>query len=1336
MLGVTLFFRKTAIIALIAVFSLSFPGSSLAAEDLAASTSSVDDENQGLNIQETQSDAVSAPTSTDDSSAQTTDNQANTDQPSKKQTNETAQTTDDSDAAPVETTVAQSENDEFVDLTEEPVTEKEQAGPTIEIDNDETPTEEADIDIETDNFEILIREQLPTQEVIDNPVIAETEEDTQEQTTQETNHETADNPNQINSAKQPQEQTRQEPQEISQEQIAQDRERAARDEEELIRQETELNRKEKDRKLRERLSTYIAPEPELPQAEGYDPSIVTEGTKDFSGIVRQSTPYTCGQAALATLFTQFGIPTTEGDILKLAPADKEKGVSLYALKQAAIALGQQTYLKKWTPEQLRQYVNDTGSPVLIHDIQENVGGHYSVARKFHQKDGQTIVTLLDTEAGNIELSWEDFVKMYNGYVLVIVDEDPSGQDIGIQTTDTDTSAAIEETVKEGVKENTEESSVNSEEIATERSTEKSEEETKQAETNNNTHPLLADTATDVSDEEAKTIWGKYVPVYLTMKDMGGEEARIANKFMACRARIGGNAWQSVYNPQKQAEREQKLNACYQQFREDLRSANINMFKVAALNKADNAKETTDNLFRSKAHDRDAQAAFIANDPFIKELLKLAEKYDNYQEIYGPIYVYWQKRYADIADRYQRDIQTLQKKIDDIRNESITFQGKILSLGEAQNLVRAKTAQLNEINRQIQAKYRDKQKQSAYLNQKIASYEREIKRYRSLIQNTEREISDYQSGKKTYLTSSDRDKINQAQRDIRDYQNKIRDYKRKSEVDNPYYLRKAKSFDREAAQAERSAKYYEKRSSKYQRKADSYYHKKRSYDSRANSYESTYKYYYKKYKKYKKKYKKKRKWRYKWRYRYYGYYARAYEKVYRYYQRKASRANGKYYSYRSKADSYARAAGAQRNAQRYYKRLAERYRDYARRYKVNSNRYRIQIAYYERKIDRKNKTIAKIKQDSLNRKVAQLNVQIAAYKRWIAYWRNRIDSERRNATTAIDNQINTLNGRRTAVQRELNALRRELAVNRHGEIFRIEQQIERLKQKVSRSRYYSSSYGRYINYYGNFATKARTAIQKETELIKKRDKELEEIVKEGAREEVRQFTVKVGNEVKDYSYGLYNASAGVKELTEGFAKLQLAQNQEEIQEAERLLNSGTKRLEQDGEKILQALQTVDNVADAATVASLASAPVNMGTGILVAGGVKGVQKVTVSSLKKKLKEYIGNGGVGKLKERVAGSVGEARGRLGLKSAIKITEVSLKNLPKNVQESYKLWKSNGWKPGSRQNMKGGQEFENRINRTTRRKELPEKPSGYYKEYDVNPKKIGTDKRFGKVRNWKKW
>lgn len=203
-----------------------------------------------------------------------------------------------------------------------------------------------------------------------------------------------------------------------------------------------------------------------------DTSKDLDALKNFEGIVRQSTDFNCGPAALATLLTQLGYPTSEEQVTSLYSANPEKGIDLLSLKKASMEIGKsfsfQTYLKKWTLADIQEYVTRTGNPVLVHDIKKGVGGHYSVIRDI--KNGTAFVS--DTEAGNIEFSVEEYSHAFDGYVLIATE---NVNDVAV--------------------------------------------------------------GNDVSDEEAATIWGKYVPVYMAANSVlaiGGSNG-VAN-FKTCMAK--------------------------------------------------------------------------------------------------------------------------------------------------------------------------------------------------------------------------------------------------------------------------------------------------------------------------------------------------------------------------------------------------------------------------------------------------------------------------------------------------------------------------------------------------------------------------------------------------------------------------------------------------------------------------------------------------------------------------------------------------------------------------------------------------------------------------------
>jgi hypothetical protein len=116
-----------------------------------------------------------------------------------------------------------------------------------------------------------------------------------------------------------------------------------------------------------------------------DNKTVLDSYKDITAVVRQSKDYTCGPASLATLMIQRGDDTTEAQMLEVLPegvVNPEKGVTMLSLNNAAIALGQQVVLKKWSAQQVLSYIEESGDPVLIDDEKQGVGGHFSVIRSY------------------------------------------------------------------------------------------------------------------------------------------------------------------------------------------------------------------------------------------------------------------------------------------------------------------------------------------------------------------------------------------------------------------------------------------------------------------------------------------------------------------------------------------------------------------------------------------------------------------------------------------------------------------------------------------------------------------------------------------------------------------------------------------------------------------------------------------------------------------------------------------------------------------------------------------------------------------------------------------
>lgn len=122
--------------------------------------------------------------------------------------------------------------------------------------------------------------------------------------------------------------------------------------------------------------------------------------------IMQSTNYTCGPAALATVLNNLGINTTESELADLAGTD-ESGTTMYGLVQAAQVKG----------------LKATGMKLFINELKKNdivflntvEAAHYSVVKEVTNES----VKLADPSLGNIEMSKANFNEIYMGNVLVI-----------------------------------------------------------------------------------------------------------------------------------------------------------------------------------------------------------------------------------------------------------------------------------------------------------------------------------------------------------------------------------------------------------------------------------------------------------------------------------------------------------------------------------------------------------------------------------------------------------------------------------------------------------------------------------------------------------------------------------------------------------------------------------------------------------------------------------------------------------------------------------------------------------------------------------------------------
>jgi len=123
----------------------------------------------------------------------------------------------------------------------------------------------------------------------------------------------------------------------------------------------------------------------------------------------QTTKYSCGPAALATVLQNMGFNVTEHELKVLAGTD-ETGTSMYGLAQAA----QAAQSKGLSVAGMRLSIDELRPNMIVHVIKDGTP-HYSVVREVTNES----VRLADPSLGNIELTREKFNEIYTGNALVM-----------------------------------------------------------------------------------------------------------------------------------------------------------------------------------------------------------------------------------------------------------------------------------------------------------------------------------------------------------------------------------------------------------------------------------------------------------------------------------------------------------------------------------------------------------------------------------------------------------------------------------------------------------------------------------------------------------------------------------------------------------------------------------------------------------------------------------------------------------------------------------------------------------------------------------------------------
>ena len=477
----------------------------------------------------------------------------------------------------------------------------------------------------------------------------------------------------------------------------------------------------------------------------------TDAKKDMTGVVRQSQDYYCGPASLATLRTQLGDDTTEKEVLDLInPEDlnSEKGTHLLALKIAAKKLGSNVYLKKWSAEQVLNYIKETQDPVLIHDEKKGVGGHFSVIRSYDLKTGQ--VELSDTEAGNIKYSIEDFKHIYQNSVFIIAE--------------------------------------------------------------NSENATLLDISTDINDEEAKNIWGKYVPVVMAAYNMGKQKQ--VNEFVACTKL----AFQYSDRNQRNTERAK----CYTNLGKSL-SPDLNFLEEVKLS----IKVDTDDL-KDKTHEK----IIGTNDTlkFLDFIINLQTEYKNlippseniiYDEaLYNKLKIQFEKLDKKLIpiqidkDLLESAVKSKQLSTDNLQTEinsgSFIQNGQKFNLGAVGSQISATVSNYDKLSASLNKRFEN-------LNGQIDQAEKSFKNAKSYFDSNNNNVSNYSSLANSAF-SNYQNHNNQANTYSANANSAYANYKsslsRRQYINASQNLINYYSYNYQASQARNTANTFQKQSSDY------------------------------------------------------------------------------------------------------------------------------------------------------------------------------------------------------------------------------------------------------------------------------------------------------------------------------------------------------------------------------------------------------------------------------------------------------------------------------------------------------------------------------------------
>lgn len=150
------------------------------------------------------------------------------------------------------------------------------------------------------------------------------------------------------------------------------------------------------------------------------PAVDGPKRKFRKSVIRQSSPATCGPAVLATLLTVFfDDPTGEEEMIALTGTDKKTVSSLKQLAGACAAKeGYAAEGRRWNVPRLLRELDVSDVPVIAH-LKRPTEHYVLVVGRVDD-----YLLLSDPDRGDITVHLTDFLRRWDGFVLVVKSSRP------------------------------------------------------------------------------------------------------------------------------------------------------------------------------------------------------------------------------------------------------------------------------------------------------------------------------------------------------------------------------------------------------------------------------------------------------------------------------------------------------------------------------------------------------------------------------------------------------------------------------------------------------------------------------------------------------------------------------------------------------------------------------------------------------------------------------------------------------------------------------------------------------------------------------------------------